>query len=1110
MPGAALSHQKLVTIEKQQSQQRQQANDRINKATSSTTNNQLSKAQSYRSLFGGQQLSTVPEEESSINNHNNSLRTCSSASSLLQLLSPKSSSQKMNTTRIDSNTHHTTTTKQYNEMYLSSLPTTQQQNKLSTSQSMKLNYNGNGTTNGVASSNAAAVANAQSVLNKLRPILTASTMTSSPSTNQQQQTFLNNLNTLNSLTNKVDHDNNSTNSHNGNHTHQSHNNQPQFITISGLPVNISNSSAVAAAVLKSKKFKPTTYYTSYANSKQEIDYSSYLYSDSITELYMQKGEVPSDQTTNNYLSPNTVSILSPSQRNNPSYNTTPNNTNTLTKTLSKSILNDLNILYNKQQILNSQQQQLATANSQANTTNSNSKPTVQQPTLPKSNVVVMSDASYNKLVNEFKRGAENKQQLDTDLRLNSHNLAQAKNELQKQQQLEDQLRQHKLIQQQQLHHQQKLKLLQMEQTRLQKQIELLQEQQRLLKQASIMEAAAAAGGDLCSGNAASNIGSGLSVMNKSDYIQRQPLQQQNSQQQSSAPSTVKIANSRSVSLEKFRDLTSTINYRPTVVPATNTDNSLAAILSTNRSNATQQRSASAVTRGVPSLYTSATQPQSYFQPSEEEKISASDRQSRSQNRAAAVNQPSSRPVINYIDANKTQQKPIPLGRSLSQSNQQQVDLQIAQVALKQQQEQMQYEQQQKMLKQQQLEHKKQQQEDQQQHQAEYENSSVLHRKLNKVLSSLPMTLPPQNQQPQNSQQSNNVNNITYSASSRNLSSNTYPSHSLNRSSTQYLVSNDSNSNPTTTSFDLSQLTNLAMFHAPTTNLPIVQPSPATRDPKTSISMAFVSPQQTHHSTSENNLVSSPLLTATTPTNNGEYQRIKVITKDTLPPKPTKISRSTSSNSISTPPPLNGLNNLSTPDNTNEILSAKLTSPMLLNSQFVSTNTKQPQHYNSSYVYVDTNHNGKYVIMMPSQQQQQQQQQNSYLSSASSTNNKPVITNNTTTTTTTPTIQTSKSNTNIHTYIDYSNSPTTKNGNNNNKQENTSFYTLYNNNNNNNNGYLNNKINGNTINSSNGNNNNNYYSVSYFYDSNGNKFNVDDYLYKPTSYLSAGKKNILLL
>lgn len=1100
MPGAALSNQKLVTLEKQ-SQQRQQANDRINKSTSSATNNQLSKAQSYRSLFGGQQLSTVPEEESSINNHNNSLRTCSSASSLLQLLSPKSSSQKMNTTRIDSNTHHTTTAKQYNEMYLSSLPTTQQQNKLSTSQSMKLNYNGNGT-NGVASSNAAAVANAQSVLNKLRPILTASTMTSSPSTNQQQQAFLNNLNTLNSLTNKVDHDNNSNNSHNGNHTHQSHNNQPQFITISGLPVNISNSSAVAAAVLKSKKFKPTTYYTSYANSKQEIDYSSYLYSDSITELYMQKGEVPSDQTTNNYLSPNSVSILSPSQRNNPSYNTTPNNTNTLTKTLSKSILNDLNILYNKQQILNSQQQQLATANSQPNTTNSNSKPTVQQPTLPKSNVVVMSDASYNKLVNEFKRSGENKQQLDTDLRLNSHNLAQAKNELQKQQQLEDQLRQQKLIQQQQLHHQQKLKLLQMEQTRLQKQIELLQEQQRLLKQASIMEAAAAAGGDLCSGNAASNIGSGLSVMNKSDYIQRQPLQQQNSSQQSSAPSTVKIANSRSVSLEKFRDLTSTINYRPTVVPATNTDNSLAAILSTNRSTATQQRSASAVTRGVPSLYTSATQPQSYFQPSEEEKISASDRQSRSQNRAAAVNQPSSRPVINYINANKNQQKPIPLGRSLSQSNQQQVDLQIAQVALKQQQEQMQYEQQQKMLKQQQLEHKKQQQEEQQQHQTEYENSSVLHRKLNKVLSSLPMTLPPQNQQPQNSQQSN-VNNITYSASSRNLSSNTYPSHSLNRSSTQYLVSNDNNSNPTTTSFDLSQLTNLAMFHAPTTNLPIVQPSPATRDPKTSISMAFVSPQQTHHSTSENNLVSSPLLT---PTNNGEYQRIKVITKDTLPPKPTKISRSTSSNSISTPPPLNGLNNLSTPDNTNEILSAKLTSPMLLNSQFVSNNTKQPQHYNSSYVYVDTNHNGKYVIMMPSQQQQQQQQQNSYLSSASSTNNKPVITNNTTTTTT-PTIQTSKSNTNIHTYIDYSNSPTMKNGNNNIKQENTSFYTLYNNNN----GYLNNKINGNTINgSSNGNNNNNYYSVSYFYDSNGNKFNVDDYLYKPTSYLSAGKKIIFIL
>ena len=42
------------------------------------------------------------------------------------------------------------------------------------------------------------------------------------------------------------------------------------------------------AANKSKKFKPTSYYTSYANDKNEIDYSSYLYSDSTTELYMKK------------------------------------------------------------------------------------------------------------------------------------------------------------------------------------------------------------------------------------------------------------------------------------------------------------------------------------------------------------------------------------------------------------------------------------------------------------------------------------------------------------------------------------------------------------------------------------------------------------------------------------------------------------------------------------------------------------------------------------------------------------------------------------------------------------------------------------------------------
>ena len=42
------------------------------------------------------------------------------------------------------------------------------------------------------------------------------------------------------------------------------------------------------AASKSKKFKPTSYYTSYANDKNEIDYSSYLYSDSTTELYMKK------------------------------------------------------------------------------------------------------------------------------------------------------------------------------------------------------------------------------------------------------------------------------------------------------------------------------------------------------------------------------------------------------------------------------------------------------------------------------------------------------------------------------------------------------------------------------------------------------------------------------------------------------------------------------------------------------------------------------------------------------------------------------------------------------------------------------------------------------
>jgi hypothetical protein len=33
------------------------------------------------------------------------------------------------------------------------------------------------------------------------------------------------------------------------------------------------------------KFQPTSYYTNYANAKQEIDYSSYLYSDSSNELY---------------------------------------------------------------------------------------------------------------------------------------------------------------------------------------------------------------------------------------------------------------------------------------------------------------------------------------------------------------------------------------------------------------------------------------------------------------------------------------------------------------------------------------------------------------------------------------------------------------------------------------------------------------------------------------------------------------------------------------------------------------------------------------------------------------------------------------------------------
>ena len=53
-----------------------------------------------------------------------------------------------------------------------------------------------------------------------------------------------------------------------------------------------------------KKFKPTTYYTSYANDKSEIDYSSYLYSDSTTEMYKKKSEIkinfaPPSQTTSN-------------------------------------------------------------------------------------------------------------------------------------------------------------------------------------------------------------------------------------------------------------------------------------------------------------------------------------------------------------------------------------------------------------------------------------------------------------------------------------------------------------------------------------------------------------------------------------------------------------------------------------------------------------------------------------------------------------------------------------------------------------------------------------------------------------------------------------------
>lgn len=45
---------------------------------------------------------------------------------------------------------------------------------------------------------------------------------------------------------------------------------------------------------KTNRFKPTTYYTSYANSKQEIDYSSYLYSDSTTEYYAKKNSQQGD------------------------------------------------------------------------------------------------------------------------------------------------------------------------------------------------------------------------------------------------------------------------------------------------------------------------------------------------------------------------------------------------------------------------------------------------------------------------------------------------------------------------------------------------------------------------------------------------------------------------------------------------------------------------------------------------------------------------------------------------------------------------------------------------------------------------------------------------
>ena len=474
--------------------------------TTITDSNLLAKTQSYRSLFNN--LSTVPEEEAS------------RASSSIVSSSCSNMNHRLNEVKAVG-----VGVSGYNEMFFSpksvihQTPSSPGGSKLSTSQSMNLNYT---TTTHNENTNQNSQQQ-QAILNRLRPVLLASTMSPSSIVSNHQH-----------------HQPPVTTSTNRSKSHEQSSSINLNLVNSSVSTNqIANGNGLAS--IKSKKFKPTTYYTSYANSKQEIDYSSYLYSDSVTELYLQKGEPPTIPES----SPNPNLITSPKiyPPNNQNFKSSLNqnsNSNALTKTLSKSILNDLNILYNKQQLIN----QAAKQHQQK--VLENNKPQPATTTTTKNLDQSMLD--YNLLMIELKK----QKLINNDLRINNenNNLAHAKSELVKQQQADEQLRHQQFIKQQQLLHQQKLQLLQLEQARLQKQIDLLREQQKLLKQTSFIDTTTT--NTTSAGNAASNLGSGLNLMASTVVVNNNKSAAADAVLNSFAAAS-KLTSSRSISLEKYRE-----------------------------------------------------------------------------------------------------------------------------------------------------------------------------------------------------------------------------------------------------------------------------------------------------------------------------------------------------------------------------------------------------------------------------------------------------------------------------------------------------------------------------------------------------------------------------